>query len=106
MSMLGGFFKKTKHQKFEYKPRFYNPMKEDLMDRVNAAQGKGDMSSDAVKNRISNRLRRSYELKNRSSHSSSKKSTLMLLAITVGLVAISYYLVTVYLPVIEQSIGN
>ena len=106
MSIIGGFFKKTKHQKFEYKPRFYNPMKEDLMERVNSAQGKGDTSPEAVKSRISNNLRRSYQSKNRSSHSSSKKSTLMLLGITVALVAISYYFLTVYLPVIEKSIGN
>lgn len=106
MSIIGGFFKKTKHQKFEYKPRYWNPQKEELMERVNSAQGKGDNNPEAIKNRIANNLRRNYQSKNRSSRSSSKKSTLMLLAITAGLIALSYYFLTVYLPVIEKSLGN
>ncbi len=106
MAMIGGFFKKQKYQRFEYKPRYWDVNKEDLEQRVKAAQGKGNNDPEAVKRRIANNLRRNYNSKARSSRSASKRSTIMLLGIIVALVALSYYFLTVYLPLIEKSLGN
>jgi cytochrome c-type biogenesis protein CcmH/NrfG len=106
MAIIGGFFKKLRHQRFEYIPRYWDPEKEELESRVKAAQGLGDNDPEAVKRRISNNLRRNYKSRSKSAHASSKKSTIMLLVIIGALVVLSYYFLTVYLPVIEKSIGN
>ncbi len=107
MAIIGGFFRKVKHQRFNYKPRFWNPEKEDLENRVKAAKGtQDDHSPNAVKSRISNNLRRGFKSKHRSSRTSSRRSTFMLLFIIVALVVLSYYFLVVYLPVIERMIGN
>lgn len=106
MAIIGGFFKKQKYQRFEYKPRYWDPNKEDLESRVKAAQGEPDNDPESMKRRISNNLRRSYKATNRSAHTSSKRSTIMLILIIGALVALSYYILTVYLPLIEQSLGG
>ena len=107
MAIIGGFFKKQKHQRFEYKPRYWDPVSEDVQHRVKAAQGKTvDNDPEAIKKRISTSLRRNYNSKSKASNSSSKRSTIMLLGIIGALAVLSYYFLTVYLPVIEKSLGN
>ena len=104
MSIIGGFFKKHKHQRFDYKPRYWDENKEDLESRVRLAKGEADNDPEAVKRRIANKLRRSYNSSSKGKRSSSKKSTIMLLMIIGALLVISYYLLTVYLPIIEKSL--
>lgn len=106
MAIIGGFFKKQKHQRFEYKPRYWDPNKEDLENRIDVAKGVANSDPEAVKRRISNSLRRNYRSGAKSKRSSEKRSMIMLLGIIVALVFISYYLLTVYLPLIEESLGN
>lgn len=106
MAIIGGFFKRQKHQRFEYKPRYWDPNKEDLDNRIKAAQGTPDNDPESMKRRISNNLRRSYKSSNRSAHASSKRSTIMLILIIGALFVLSYYFLTVYLPIIEQSLGE
>ena len=106
MAIIGGFFKKVKHQRFEYKPRYWDPDKEDLEGRVKAAQGMASNDPAAIKRRISNNLRRSYQSNAKSKRTTARRSTLMLLLIIGVLVVLSYYFLTVYLPVIEKSLGN
>jgi len=106
MAFIGGFFKKTKHQRFEYRPRYWDPEKEDLQNRVKAAKGLVDNNSpEAVKHRISNNLRRSYKSSSIADRSSSKRSSFMLLAIIGALAMLAYYFLTVYLPVLERMLG-
>lgn len=107
MAFIGGFFKKTKHQRFEYRPRYWDPDREDLEQRIKTAQGTADNSSpEAVKQRISNNLRRSYKSSSISQRSSSKRSSFMLLAIIGALAMLAYYFLTVYLPVLERMLGT
>ncbi|MFT5168931.1 MAG: cytochrome c-type biogenesis protein CcmH/NrfG [Saprospiraceae bacterium] len=106
MTMIGGFFKKLRYQRFEYKPRYWDPEKEELEGRVKVAQGTGDNDPEAVKRRIANNLRRNYKSRSNAARTSSKKSTIMLFVIIGALVVLSYYFLTVYLPVIEKSLGN
>ncbi len=106
MAIIGGFFKKQKHQRFEYKPRYWDPQKEELEQRVKAAQGMADNDPESIKRRISKNWRRNYKSNSRSSYKSSKRSTIMLLMIIGVLLVSSYYFLTVYLPIIEQRLGN
>lgn len=106
MALIGGFFKKHKHQRFEYKPRYWDPEKEEIQQRVKEAMGKADNDPESIKRRISKNLRRNYKSNKRSSRASAKRSTIMLLVIIGALVVLSYYFLTVYLPVIEQRLGG
>lgn len=103
MSIIGGFFKKTKHQKFDYKPRFWNPEKEDLENRIRTASGEYSESGDpeAIKLRIRNNMRRGYKSGRNNGRSRDRRSLIRLLVIIVMLVVLSYYILTVYLPEIE-----
>lgn len=98
---LFSFFKAPRHQKFEYKPRYWNPEKEDLDRRVRLAKGESD-NPDTMKSRISQGLRRGYSSNTRSYSVSSKNSTIRLLIIIGMLIVGSYYFLVVYLPKFED----
>lgn len=93
------FFKKPVHQKFDYKPRYYDPVKEDLEARL-AAHREGGGSSEQVKSRISSGFRR----KSRSSSTVNRRSNIRLIAILVALVAMTFIFLNTYLPAIIQAV--
>ena len=94
---LFSFFRTPKHQRFEYKPRFYDPQKEKLEQIIKQAKGEGVSDTDLAKSRISSAFKRRTK-----SHASTKeamrKSNILLLAIIVILFGLTYVLLTVYLP--------
>lgn len=94
---LFSFFKTPRHQRFEYKPRFYDPQKERLEEILKNAKGEGISDTELAKSRISSAFRRRGR-----GHIDTKKSVrrsnYLLLAIIVILFALTYVLLTVYLP--------
>ena len=98
---LFSFFKTPRHQKFEYKPRYWNPEKEDLEKRIGLAKRENN-DPNAMKSRISHGLRRGYNYSSRNNSNASKKSTLRLWIIIGILLLFSYYFLVVYLPRFEQ----
>lgn len=95
------FFKRPKHQQFDYKPRFYDPDKEDLRSRL--AQYRDDAEGTAhIKNRISSGLRR--KARGTGSAHSYKTSNRRLAAIFVILIWMTYYFLKKYLPIIVQAV--
>lgn len=101
---LGRFFRVPKHQKYEYKPRFWDPQKEELQERLDRIElmKKGD--ADSVKARLSGGFRRGFEASGQARRSSVLKSNLMLLGIVVILLGLSYYFLIYYLPDILNMI--
>ncbi len=97
---LFSFFKTPRHQKFEYKPRYWNPEKEDLDKRIEMAKRENN-DPNAMKSRISHGFRRSYNSSSRKKSNASKKSTIRLLVIIGILLLFCYYFLVVYLPRIE-----
>ena len=94
---LFSFFKTPRHQRFEYKPRFYDPQKEKLEEILKNAKGESLTDTELAKSRISSAFRR------RSTSSSyakqaMRRSNFLLLAIIVVLFGLTYLLLTVYLP--------
>ena len=92
------FFKVPKHQQYEYKPRFWDPKKEELEDRlkrIEEMQGKGP---EAIKARLSGGFRRGYARDTSSRKKQVMRSNLILLTIIVALVILSYLILAVYLP--------
>ena len=100
------FFRVPKHQRYEYKPRYWDPKKEELqerLDRVNRIQGEG---TDAMKARISSGLKRGYKGDQRLRKQRVMRSNLILIGVIAALVLLSYMFLTVYLPGIVESIES
>ncbi len=97
------FFRTPKHQRFEYKPRFYDPQKERLEEIIRNAKGEqGEVSqTELAKSRISQSFRRRTK-STQYTKRAVRRSNMLLLAIIVVLFALTYLLLTVYLPEFVQ----
>ena len=94
---LFSFFKTPRHQRFEYKPRYYDPRKEKIDQIVKSARGESNSDTELAKTRISSAFRRRTK-SHISTKQSMRKSNILLLAIIVILFGLTYLLLTVYLP--------
>ena len=107
-------FKTPKHQQYEYKPRFYDARKEEVETRVRKIQ-EGKMRGGNVET-AKQRITMSFQKKG-SNFTATKtyrskqvfRSNLLLLAIIIALVFVTYLLLNVYLPdfmlIIDQKQG-
>lgn len=98
------FFRVPKHQRYEYKPRYWDPQKEELqerLDRINQIQGEG---TEAMKARISSGLKRGYRGDQRLRKQRAMRSNLILIGVIVLLVLLAYAMLTIYLPGLVESI--
>lgn len=96
------FTRVPKHQQFEYKPRFWNPEKEDLEERLKRADAMKSNDPEAIKARISSSFRnKGYGMGERETfyrRRETKRSNFMLFAIIAILLIVSYFFLTTYLP--------
>ncbi len=92
------FFKRPKHQQYEYKPRFWDPKKEELAERLKQIEDMQGDGAEALKARLSSGLRRGYAKDQSIRKTQGMRSNMMLLIIIVALVLVSYLVLTVYLP--------
>lgn len=102
---LMSFFKRPQHQRFEYKPRHYDPKKEDLEKRLRLAKRAKDGDPDAIKERISTGFRRKHQAKKGSYNSGAFRTNMLLLVIIGVLIGLTFLILTVYLPRIEQMLS-
>ncbi len=97
-----GFFKIKKHQPrgFHYQPRFYNKDKEELQQRIQAAEQrlKGQKGGEATKMRIRDELRRARELSRRQHKGLWNGSTFRMLIILMVLIGAAYVALNQWLP--------
>ena len=96
------FFKRPKHQQYEYKPRYWDPKKEELEERLKQIEDMQGNDTEAVKARLSSGLRRGYVKDQSIRKTQVMRSNMMLLIIIVALVLVSYLVLTVYLPKMVQ----
>lgn len=99
------FFKTPKPQRFEYKPRFYDPEKEELMDRIRSAEQEEDYSAENVKSRISGGFRRKtggYATDRQFRSQQVKRSNFRLLIIVAFLSFMGYVLFSSNLTSLKQ----
>lgn len=106
---LMSFFKTPKNQRFDYKPRHWDPKKEALEERLSKYDEAKKGDTDAVKNRLRRGIRgkgssidfretraiRTKEL---------KRSNRVLLLVVIGLIVVAYILFEVYLTEIVNMI--
>lgn len=103
MAMLN-FFKVTKHQRFGYIPRYWDPDKEELQKRVRIAEKVGEGSAEAVKARLATGFRNRGGYAPRARGRQAFRSNMILLIVIIGLIVASYYAIQVYLPKLIQFI--
>ena len=97
---MSRMFKITRHQRYEYKPRYYDPVKEELKERVERAKKAKDGDRDAIKQRMVGSLRQ-YRSR-RSNSKAVKQSNLVLFGLVVALGLVLYFVINYYLPEIER----
>jgi len=83
-----GFGKRPNPRKFDYIPRYFDPVKEDLEQRIGHYK-EGNSSKEEVKDRIKNRLRQRYNMDEGTRSKAVKRSNMRLLYIIGILVLIS-----------------
>ena len=98
------FIKLPKHQQYQYKPRYWDPEKEELDKRLKRIEDLKNGGSDGMKARISSGLKRGYLADSRQRNKAMTRSNLVLLAVVVGLLGLCYIFLTVYLPEIINKI--
>lgn len=96
-------FKSVKNQQFSYKPRFWDPKKEEaekIKQRVEQIQNGG---VDAVKTRISGGFRKGAGGEAAGAYRSArvKKSNSTLLIVLISLVGLAYVVYKMYFPELE-----
>lgn len=98
------FFKSTKPRKFDPIPRFYNPEKEYIEDKIKKLEGTEDDKLTKMKSNIRNNFRNSHTGfgVNRSGRRQAYNSNMRLVIILIVLVLITYILLIRYLPQLEQ----
>jgi hypothetical protein len=86
-----GFGKSIKPRRFDYAPRYYDEVKDELQERLGKYKG-NVQEEDKIKRRIKAGLRQKYNGDNTYRSQEVKKSNVRLLLVFLFLVAISYLL--------------
>ncbi|MDG2448380.1 MAG: hypothetical protein P8M34_02035 [Saprospiraceae bacterium] len=100
------FFKmgsRFKHRSFDYIPRFYDPAKEELEERLNSYNKKVN-ATEIAKNRIRHGFRKGGVDTRKYSQRVRKRSNFRLLGIIVFLVLVTLLILYKYLPQIVAAI--
>ncbi len=90
------FFGGTKNRRFDYIPRYYNPEKEKLESVLEKYKHKDKSSLDDVKMNIQAGLR----MRSPSNKSFNLRSNLIVFAVLIVLILITFYLISAYLPLL------
>jgi hypothetical protein len=100
MSLRFSVFKTKKPKQFEYKPLYYDPVKEELMQRVNAIKKEtGQLKesteeSDIVRQaRITSAFQNNRSIRQNSSSGLMQNQTVRIAIIATILAAIAYYII-------------
>ncbi len=95
------FFRIPRHQKFNYIPRYYDPEKEAIKERVDQAMKQQDNSAEAMKSRISSGLRRGHGGDHGLRGRYVFRSNLTVVGIIIVLMILSYYYLPLLISVLE-----
>ena len=105
------FFKTPRHKKYAYQPRYWDPKKEALEERLQKFRGKdGQNDVEAVKARLSKGFRgggggMDFKVSSQMRAAEAKRSNRMLVAVIIILVVLTYFLLQNYVPTIEKALG-
>lgn len=97
------FFKVPKHSKFEHKPRYYDPLKEERLSRHKRLIDVKSGDREAIKQRMRSRMRKGYVDSSKFRSGSVRKSNLILLGLIIVLGLFAYYFIQFQLPNIMEQ---
>jgi hypothetical protein len=100
------FLKLPEHQQYDYKPRFWDPQKEELEERLKRIDEIQDGGTAGARARISGGFRRGYNMDSKVRSRQVMRSNLMLIGVVVALVVLSYLMISVYLPQIVEMLNT
>lgn len=101
------FFKTPKHKRYEYIPRYWEPEKEELHDRIRKLEEAKNSGIEGMRDRVQMGLRRTHTRDNSVRKRETMRSNITLLIVIIVLLAITYAFLTQYLPRIIQAMeGN
>jgi hypothetical protein len=96
MSILR-FFRPPLHQRYQYKPRFWDPDKDELKERLEQATGEKKGDTDAMKSRIAGHFARRYTKSSMSGEyrlKQERSSNLRLILILAVIILLAYFVLT------------
>jgi len=102
------FSRLPKHQQYQYKPRYWDPQKEELEERLKQVENMKGGDAEAIKARLAGGFRRGYQQGGQSRFRKQQvmRSNLVLLGLILLLLFLSYLFIRVYLPEIAASVGG
>lgn len=101
------FTRLPKHQKYEYKPRYWDPRKEQLEERLKRSEASQKDEVESVKARLSSHgFRRGFSVDGHDRKQQAMRSNLVLLGVIAILILLSYLFLTAYLPRIVDAVGG
>jgi len=103
------FFRTPSHQKYDYIPRYWDPQKEELEERLQRVEDRKKGDAESMKARLSGGFKRGggYQKGNvQFRRRQTRRSNITLLVVLVVLVFLSYLFINVYLPEIAAAVGE
>ena len=99
-------FRTPKNQKFEYKPRYWDPKKEEWEERKKELMQleNKDNSPEAMKLRIAKGMKRAGRANPEYRAKLVKRSNYLLLGIIMLLLLLTYLAITIYLPSVLEKL--
>ena len=101
----GRLTKLPKNRQYTYHPRYWNPKKEELEERLKKAELRKKGDADALKERIASGFRRGYKTDVSYRRQRVMRSNMILIGIIVMLLLLAYYGLGVYLPKILEALN-
>ncbi|MCI5082182.1 MAG: hypothetical protein MRY78_10825 [Saprospiraceae bacterium] len=101
------FFRQPKHQRYDYKPRFWDKDKEALEERIKRIEQMQNSDPEAIKSRLEGSFKRGgYLADNNFRRAQVRRSNYILIAIIAALILFSYVFLSLYLPRIVEALGT
>lgn len=98
------FLRTPKPQRFDYKPQYWDPEKEEREERIRQLKGEEDLSADAMKGRISRSFHGHSRGAGQMRHRTTRRSNVIFLAVFIFLVIFTYYIIVRYLTQIVDAL--
>ena len=100
-------FRTPNPKKFNYKPRFYEPEEEEKQERRDRLRRMREKGAEGMKERISSglRFRGGYTADRTARARAIRRSNLIMLAVVIFLIILSYGFIKVYLPEIMRALS-
>ena len=103
MSLMN-FLRPPQNQRYAYRPRFWNPEKEKMEERLKYLEETKENSPEAVKKRLQGGFRKGFGGDPAVRTAAVSKSNMILLVTIIVLMFLCFLFLTVYLPEIVETI--